>query len=103
MFPLTREHWQAVSPYLEHAMEMSGDERRALLVTLRASKANLASMLEALLDEHAMLQHEGFLERDAVPGPQGRDLAATRAQLVKLYEATGRQEKASTFRPPGST
>jgi serine/threonine-protein kinase len=62
MFPLSKEHWNAMSPYLERAMELEGDDRRTWVEALRATDPALADEIQTLLDEHQMLDSEGFLE-----------------------------------------
>jgi hypothetical protein len=65
MFPLSKEHWNAMSPYLEQAMELEGDDRRTWVEALRATDPALADEIQTLLDEHQMLDSEGFLESRA--------------------------------------
>ena len=48
---------------LDRAMEMEGAERSCWLASLQSEDPNLASDLEELLDEHAALSKERFLER----------------------------------------
>jgi serine/threonine protein kinase/Flp pilus assembly protein TadD len=67
---LGRERWQALSPYLEQALELVGDERLAWLESLRAQDPTLAADLRALLAERTALSREGFLEgRAPLPSP----------------------------------
>ncbi len=68
MSVLSRERWQLLSPYLERAMEMAGEERSSWLASLRAEDPALAADLEGLLEERSVLSREGFLEK-AAPGP----------------------------------
>jgi serine/threonine protein kinase/Tfp pilus assembly protein PilF len=63
MLPLSKERWQAISPYLEQAIELSRDDRRAWLATLRETDPALADELYGLLAEHDELNHERFLEQ----------------------------------------
>jgi serine/threonine protein kinase/tetratricopeptide (TPR) repeat protein len=61
--------WQALEPYLDRALEMSEEERGALVRSLGESDPALAARLKDLLDEHARLSREGFLESPvALPG-----------------------------------
>ena len=70
MSGLGRERWQAVSPYLERALEMDRHERAAWLEALRAQDPTLAADLRALLEERTALSQEGFLEgRPPLPSP----------------------------------
>jgi serine/threonine-protein kinase len=56
------DEWQEVSPYLDEALAMPAEERAGWLASLRESNPELASMVEALLDEHRILEEEHFLE-----------------------------------------
>ena len=59
---LSKERWEAVSPYLDRALELPETERDAWLATLQARDATLAHEVAALLQEHALLREESFLE-----------------------------------------
>ena len=59
---LKPEWWDAVSPYLDQALEKADEERAVWLAGLRAQSPDLAAHLEALLDEHRVLADEGFLD-----------------------------------------
>ena len=59
---LSQERWHEVSPYLDHALSLPEDERRAWLQSFRAEKPDLASFLEKLLEERSALAEEHFLE-----------------------------------------
>ncbi len=62
---LPRSRWEAVSPYLDRALEMDGAERTAWLSALHVENPTVAADLQALLDERAALGRERFLEQDA--------------------------------------
>ncbi len=62
MSNLSPDQWQAISPRLDEALELSDDERRDWFATLRAEDPTLARQLELLLEEHRELSEEGFLE-----------------------------------------
>jgi serine/threonine protein kinase len=68
MVDLSPERWRLVSPYLDEAMELSGEERAAWLARVRTRDATLADDLETLLDERGHASREGFLE-GAPPAP----------------------------------
>jgi len=69
MSTLTPEHWQEVSPYLDHALSLSDGDRAAWLAGLRSTRSDLADLVEKLLDDHRDLAQERFLEgRPARPG-----------------------------------
>lgn len=57
----TPDWWQAVSPYLDEALELSEREREVWLASLRSRDEPLARRLERLLREHGALAREGFL------------------------------------------
>jgi eukaryotic-like serine/threonine-protein kinase len=61
------EQWRAVSPYLDHALDLPDAERSVWLAVLRKQDPVLASQVEALLVEQRVLLNEGFLE-DRGPG-----------------------------------
>jgi serine/threonine protein kinase len=61
--------WRSIEPYLDSALEMSDDERGALVRSLGESDPELATRLKDLLDEHGRLSQERFLEDPvALPG-----------------------------------
>ena len=68
MSVLSQDRWRVVSPHLDRALELTGDERAAWIEALRAEDPVLATDLVALLDERAALSREGFLA-GAVPIP----------------------------------
>ena len=82
MFALSPERWQALSPYLDDALDMCKEEREALLASLRAKDSDLADALQSLLDEHQELDREKFLEQDQVPLQQFSALAG---QVLGAY------------------
>src|SRR6266852_6121904 len=59
------EKWQALSPYLDQALEIAPAEREAWLATLRKQNPTLAADLRTLLKEHHALDEERFLQLDA--------------------------------------
>jgi len=70
-----RERWQRLSPLLDRALELEGDERAAWLETLRVEDGDLADDVAALLAEHGELKRERFLEEPAAPSPPSASLA----------------------------
>ena len=92
MAPLSPERWRTVSPFLDEALDLSGDQRAAWLASIRAQDAALAADLRALLAEHAAVHDSGFLER-SVPLP-GRtaltlSLAGQRLGAYRLISRIG--------------
>lgn len=59
---MNKDRWPALSPLLDRALDMSGDERAAWLGSLRAEDPVLAAELETLLDEANAIGRERFLE-----------------------------------------
>jgi len=81
MSSLSPDQWQAISPRLDEALELSDDERRDWFATLRAEDPTLARQLELLLQEHRELSEEGFLEEPSAvltpaPGLAGQVFGA---------------------------
>ncbi len=70
--PFNRTRWAVVSPYLDHALDLADEERPEWLATLRAQDATLATEIASLLDEHNVLDEEGFLD-----DPPSRQLPAS--------------------------
>ena len=66
MSTLDPEQWEALSPYLDRALALSGDDRANWLASVRSEDPVLASQLQTLLDEHQLLAEERFLERAPV-------------------------------------
>jgi eukaryotic-like serine/threonine-protein kinase len=78
---LSPEEWQAVSPLLDQAFDLSEAERLPWLASLRQQDPQLAGRLEALLKEHRLLDNESFLEQSPpAPRPEaglaGRQIGA---------------------------
>jgi serine/threonine-protein kinase len=66
--PIPDDRWRVLGPYLDRALDMADDERRAWLASLGAEDPTLAADLETLLEERDALSREGFLE-DTAPAP----------------------------------
>lgn len=67
--------WQALSPLLDRALEMTGDERAAWLASLHDEDPSLATDLETLLEEADAVDRERFLEGVSIPLPPPASLA----------------------------
>jgi serine/threonine-protein kinase len=78
---LSRDRWLAVSPYLDHALEMPPTERTAWLASLRAEDPALAADLLTLLEERDAASREGFLEG----GPSTPAAASLAGQAIGPY------------------
>lgn len=62
MTSLTPERWLEISPYLEHALALSAEDRAAWLLSFRVEKPQIVALLEALLESHRVAAEKGFLE-----------------------------------------
>jgi serine/threonine protein kinase len=86
---MTPEAWQAISPYLDQALEMPEDERALWLATLRKRDPDLFARLEALLKEHRVLVEEHFLERAPSSPPVPNVLAGQTIGPYRLVSLIG--------------
>ncbi|HEY9423115.1 MAG TPA: protein kinase, partial [Thermoanaerobaculia bacterium] len=59
------ERWRLVSPHLDQALELSGEERQRYLIELVSEASTLAADLELLLGEERAVRDEEYLEHDA--------------------------------------
>jgi serine/threonine protein kinase len=87
MSTFTRDQWQMLSPYLDEAMEIAPEQRAAWLRSLSEKDAQLASMVQALLDEQEQLRQERFLER--APLHVGGGLAGQKVGAYTLVSQLG--------------
>jgi serine/threonine protein kinase/tetratricopeptide (TPR) repeat protein len=58
----TRERWEALSPYLDQALDLSEQDRTGWLLSIAAQDQGIADDLRALLEQRAVLVRERFLE-----------------------------------------
>ena len=89
MPPLSPERWRAVGPYLDHALDMSGEDRAAWLAFVQSQDGALAADLRELLAEHDRLDEARFLER-AVPLPPQTGLSTLTGQTFGAYRLVSR-------------
>jgi serine/threonine protein kinase/Tol biopolymer transport system component len=89
MSNLSPDQWQALSPYLDRALEMTKEERSIWFSTLRVENPTLASQLEILLQEHRTLSEEGFLEGRPVELPGAPGLAGQSFGVYTLVSPIG--------------
>jgi eukaryotic-like serine/threonine-protein kinase len=75
------ERWRAVSPHLDRAFDLAGEERDAFLRSLREQDPQVAADLETLLARREALSRDGFLE-DPVASWPDRTLAG---QTIGAY------------------
>jgi serine/threonine protein kinase/Tfp pilus assembly protein PilF len=85
MPPLTPERWRVLSPYLDDALAMTGDDRATWLAGIESRDAVLAAELEHLLAEHESLQHSGFLEHSTPVGPFAAGMSSLEGQVLGAY------------------
>jgi serine/threonine protein kinase len=89
MSKLSDDQWQALSPYLDEALEMTDEQRSTWLSALHAQNPVLADQLERLLQEHRELSDEGFLEVSAMELPGGSGLAGQTLGAYTLVAQIG--------------
>src|SRR5215471_10234873 len=65
-----RALWESASPYLDRALDMTGEERDSFLTSLKQRDPGLAHVLLMLLDEHRLVSQERFLEETLPVEPQ---------------------------------
>ena len=87
--PLDRDRWQAIGPYLDRAIDMDDDQRRAWLATLRDEEPALVADLELLLESRDAAHAEGFLEDSAMTAHAPLPLAGHVVGAYRLIEPIG--------------
>jgi serine/threonine protein kinase/Tfp pilus assembly protein PilF len=83
------DRWRAVSPLLDHALELAGEERTVWLAALRAEDAELAAELATLLEEGGAVEREGYLESACPPRPFAGSLAGLELGAYRLVSPIG--------------
>jgi serine/threonine protein kinase len=78
---LRNDEWRLLSPLLEQALELEGDERQTWI---KAQVPEIAYRLEMLLLEHSVLASDRFLERGTVELPS--TTATLAGQTVGAFE-----------------
>ena len=58
---IDRDHWQALEPLVDRALELPDDERAAWLAELRSTSPAMAAELAALLNGESLADLRGFL------------------------------------------
>jgi serine/threonine-protein kinase len=72
MAALDRTRWQSLEPLLDHALDLSPEERREWLDTLSRESPTIAADLSSLLDSEAAADERGFLSGTlATPSLEG--------------------------------
>jgi serine/threonine protein kinase/uncharacterized protein HemY len=90
MSSLSAERWRALSPYLDQALDLTAEERRPWLDTLRRDDPALAADLQGLLAESDALNRSGFLEGSAAVVEPPTSLAGLRVGAYTLVSLIGR-------------
>ncbi len=67
MATLSPERWREISPYLDHALSLSEEDREQWLETLRVEKPESAALLQQLLESHRAVAEDHFLEQPLLP------------------------------------
>jgi serine/threonine protein kinase len=86
---LSPEQWQEISPYLDHALSLSGEERADWLAAFRAQRSDLADVLETLLEEHRALIQDHFLEHEPLRPADESSLTGETLGAYKLISRIG--------------
>jgi serine/threonine-protein kinase len=88
MSALSPKQWQEISPYLDHALSLSEQERAEWLLDFQAQRSEIANLVEELLNEHDKLSQEHFLEHQPQP-PHEDSLAGETVGPYKLRMRIG--------------
>jgi serine/threonine-protein kinase len=86
---LSPERWRVVIPYLDRALELEGTQRQAWMSSLREEDGALADDVAALLEKHARLDAQGYLEEGAAGGAPRPSLAGQVLGAYTLREQIG--------------
>ncbi|MFZ0817948.1 MAG: serine/threonine-protein kinase, partial [Candidatus Sulfotelmatobacter sp.] len=89
MRALSPDEWLAISPYLDQALAMPGNERGAWLRSLGEHNSTLAAQLTELLQEHRVLSQQGFLESGGFGLPNSAGLAGHKLGPYTLISQIG--------------
>jgi serine/threonine protein kinase len=89
MSAFTPEQWHEISPYLDHALLLSDQERAKWLSDFRVQRSDLANLLEQLLDEHRVLSQEHFLEHQPEQPLNGISLPGETVGAYRLISRIG--------------
>jgi eukaryotic-like serine/threonine-protein kinase len=86
---LNPDSWPEVSPYLDQALAIPKEDRAAWLSALRSANPAVADHLQLLLDEHADLVQEGFLEQSLDPFSSQATLTGQKMGAYSLVSLAG--------------
>src|SRR5438105_466311 len=97
MSGLSCDAWKILSPYLDHALGMTEEEREVWIASLRVQNPVLARQLDTLLFEHRALAEKGFLERRDVELPSAPTLAGQTVGVYRLISQIGQGGMSSVW------
>jgi eukaryotic-like serine/threonine-protein kinase len=86
---LSPERWRVVIPYLDRALELDGGQRDSWLLALREEDAALAGDVATLLEKHARLDAQGYLDEGVDGGGRRTSLAGQVLGAYTLREQIG--------------
>ena len=86
---LDKARWNAVSPYLDHALDLEEDERARWLEVLREDQPEVAADLEQLLEARRTVLEERFLEHGGVVPCEEMSLAGHTVGAYRLMAPIG--------------
>src|SRR5215471_5810763 len=89
MSRLSPDQWQAISPRLDEALEMTVEQRASWFSLLRTENPTLASQIEILLEEHRLLSEEGFLDEQPAELAEKSGLAGQTLGVYTLISPLG--------------
>lgn len=89
MSAFSSDRWQEISPYLDHALSLSEEQRADWLAAFRAERSDLADFLEKLLEEHRALAQEHFLEYQPAQPTSEPSLTGETLGAYKLISRIG--------------
>jgi serine/threonine protein kinase len=89
MSTLSPERWREVSPYLDEALSLDGDDRVRWLEGFRAKRPELAEVVKKLLEEHDWLAREHFLDRAPAVLGNHNSLAGQTVGAYRLISPIG--------------
>lgn len=87
MAALSPDQWQAVSPFLDHALSLPQEQRTEWLRDFRAQRPDLADLLGKLLEEHRALAQQHFLEQEPL---RPADDASITGEILGAYKLISR-------------
>ena len=95
---LSPDAWQALSPHLDYALEMTEEARAIWISSLRVQSPALARQLETLLIDHRASAEDGFLDKAVVElPPAAASLAGQTVGAYKLIRQIGQGGMSSVW------